>query len=277
MVMNGTGTGFLRRMVEEVRGQLERGVYDRASQGPKVPPAPERFSLALAAGQRPGLIVELKHASPGYRAEHLRTPEPERFLQRARSGGAQAISVVPQPFRFGGSLSEFGQVAGRSALPVLFKDFVIDPRQIRTASRLGARAVLLLARLEYEGGLSAPLAALVEETHRAGMEAVVEVHREADVPGALASRPDLLGVNSRDLDTLELDRDRAIRTLGRARGNGVPLVGMSGIAGPAEVQAYLRAGADAVLVGTRFMEAEDPEGFLRSLRSPGPPRGRDER
>ncbi len=266
MVVNPVEPGFLRRMVQEVRRQLEEGVYDQVGEPGEPPPASERFSSAIASGQRPGLIAELKHASPGYQEGELRAPGPERFLQWARAGGAQAISVVPQAFRFGGSLEEFGRVAGKSSLPVLFKDFVLDPRQIRAARRCGARAVLLLARLEYEGGLSGPLASLVEEAHRAGLEAVVEVHREEDLPRALASRPDLLGVNARDLETLELDRARALRTLASARGHGIPLVGMSGIAGPEEVRAYQRAGADAVLVGTRFIEAEDPGAFLRSLR-----------
>jgi indole-3-glycerol phosphate synthase len=266
MDMNAAGTGFLRRMVEEVRGQVMRGAYDLGGQREITPPAGERLASALTGGRRPGIMVELKHASPGHRTAGLRTPDPERFVELARAGGAQALSVVPQDYRFGGSLREFAEVTRRSTLPVLFKDFILDPRQLRAARRLGARAALLLARLEREGGLLAPLATLVEEAHRVGLEALVEVHQEEDVPLALAARPDLLGVNARDLETLELDRDRALRTLHRARGCGVPLIGMSGIAGPEEVRAYLQAGADGVLVGTRFLEAEDPVTFLRSLR-----------
>ena len=266
MVVSSTGPGFLRRMVKEVKRQLKEGLYDPAGERGEVPPAIERFSSALAAGERPGLLVELKHASPGYQGREFAAPGPERFLQLARAGRAQAVSVIPQGFQFGGSLREFSQVAGRSPLPVLFKDFVLDPRQIQAARRLGARAVLLLARLEYEGGLSRPLRDLVEEAHRAGLEALVEIHREEDLPAAFALGPDLLGVNARDLDTLELDRNRALRTLATARGHGVPLVGMSGITGPEEVRAYQQAGADAVLVGTRFIQAEDPGAFLRSLR-----------
>ncbi len=268
MGVNPRGTGFLRQMVQAVHRELEDGVYDGTDERVKPPAGTARFSSAVTGGGSPGLIVELKHASPGYSEGALQAPGPERFLQAVRAGGAQAVSVIPQRFRFGGSLEEFAQVARLSPLPVLFKDFILDPRQVQAARRLGARAVLLLARLEREGGLACPLADLAREARRNGLDVVVEVHQEADLPGALALRPDLLGVNARDLETLELDRDRALRTLASARGSGVPRVGMSGITGPEEVRAYRRAGADAVLVGTRFIEARDPEAFLRSLRVP---------
>ena len=266
MVLNRREPGFLWQMVQEVHRELEKGVYEVPDLRVEPPPGTGRLASALLEGGSPGLMVELKHTSPGYREGKLPALGPERFLEVARAGGAQAVSVIPQPFRFGGSLEEFARVARQSPLPVLFKDFVLDLRQVRAAARLGARAVLLLARLEREGGLASPLAELAGEARQMGLEVVVEVHQEADLPAALALHPDLLGVNARDLETLELDRDRALRTLSAARGHGVPLVGMSGIAGPEEVFAYRRSGADAVLVGTRFLEAEDPEGFLRSLR-----------
>lgn len=260
---------FLDEVVRTVEEELRFGLYARRPSREEVSPGPRRpLREALRANAHgPALIVELKHASPGHQEERLTTLPPDRFAHLCESAGASALSVIPQPFAFGGSLEEFAKVTRASKLPVLFKDFILDEAQIRAAALHGASGVLLLARLARAGSLHAPLPRLVEIAHEHRLEALIEVHDPIEVPIALKSGADILGVNSRDLGTLELRPREAVRVLRTLRKDPRPLVAMSGVKGRAEVELYARAGADAVLLGTAFSKAHDPSAFLRSLRA----------
>lgn len=266
-------SAFLDEMVDTVREEIRAGLYHRPVGRDERPTGP-RPSLKEALRRDesgPAVIVELKHASPGYEEVHLPTLPPERFVRVCEEGGARALSVIPQPFAFGGSLEEFGKVARASRLPVLFKDFVVDAAQIEAAASHGASGVLLLARLSRARKLNAPLDTLIEEAHRRGLETLLEVHSREELPLALASRTDAIGVNARDLQTLQLDPRAPVPLLRSLRKDPRPLVGMSGVEGPKQVALYGNAGADAILVGTAFSKAPDPLKFLRSLR-PAPRR-----
>lgn len=263
---------FLREMVAQVRQELAEGYYARRPSSPirrgrQVGPRPSLVrSLRPVPGEPVAVMVELKHASPGYGEAPLRALPPTQFVDVSQAAGANALSVIPQPYAFRGDLAEFGQVAEMAHAPVLFKDFVIDKAQIRAASAWGATGVLLLARLEMDGGLNVPLAELVQDAHDLEMEVLLELHSRAEVPIALRSKADVLGVNARDLASLKLDPRSAIPVLRTLQGDPRPRVGMSGISGPAGVSAYVEAGATAILVGTAFSQAPDPAAFLRTLR-----------
>lgn len=264
---------FLRSMVQEVRREIRAGYYDRRPEHPirhrprSKDPTPS-LARALARGERssPSLMVELKHSSPGYGKDPL-TPLPAReFAEVVERAGGEAISVIPQPYAFGGDLAEFGEVARVARLPVLFKDFVIDPGQFEAARAWGAHSVLLLARLELDGLLNAPIEDLVESAHAHGLQVLLEVHSASEVPLARRSKADVLGVNARDLATLAIDTRGALSVLRSLRDDPRPLVGMSGLTDAKGVRSYADAGASAVLVGTSFSKAKDPVAFLRGLR-----------
>lgn len=262
------GRGFLTGMVQEVRREIARGYYDYFPL-PDVFLSMQRASLAGAlsrARQRPALMVELKHASPGYGTTPLEPLDAERFVGFATRSGVEALSVIPQPEAFGGSLEEFAEVTRRSPLPVLFKDFVVATEQLEAARACGASAVLLLARLALSGDLDAPLPQMVASAHRLGMEAVVEVHATEEIETALSAHPDVVGVNARDLETLRLDVAGAVQVLRTIRPGPIPLLAMSGVEGPAEAARYTEAGAEALLIGTAFVRSPDKEALVRSLR-----------
>lgn len=264
--------GFLTDMADHVRQELREGYYDnrpQASLGLLLRP-PRLDEAVRQARASPAILVELKHASPGYGEDSVPEVGPEEFLASARRAGVDGLSVIPQPHVFGGSLEEFGAVAQSSPYPVLFKDFVVSIDQIEAAAAWGAAAVLLIARLDSLGLTEVPLDALVDAAHEHDIEALVEVHSPEELPLALGSNPDLLGVNARDLQTLEVSTLSAARVLAEARETGLPLVGMSGITGPDAVRDYTAAGAGAVLVGTAYLRAEDRAAFVAHLRSGGP-------
>jgi len=200
------------------------------------------------------VIAELKLASPsGFRA----SVDPSEYL-RAVSGAA-ALSVVTEPVAFGGSYDLLRLAAESTDLPILMKDFVVSEEQLRSAVALGADAVLLITGILGEGELERLYGAAASM----GLEVLVEVHDELDLERALALRPRMVGVNSRDLFTLRIDRGLQARLLGMIP-QGIIRVAESGIRGPDDLRALREAGADAFLVGTALMM--DP-GLLRELLS----------
>lgn len=244
----------LEELVAAARGRS----FEPAELGPPVRSAAPGFADSLRGRGRLAVIAEVKRASPsaGVLAAGIDPLEQARAYHR---GGAAAISVLTEPTRFGGSLGDLRRVAGGSPLPALMKDFVVVPDQVRAARRLGARAVLLIARILPGALLGELLAAAGEE----GLDVLVECHTGAEIERALAAGAGLVGVNNRDLDTLAVDTSVALRLL-PGLPDEVVAVAESGYAGGADVEP-LRGLADAVLVGSALMTAADPAARIAEL------------
>jgi tryptophan synthase beta chain len=227
-----------------------------------MPPAP-RFEAALRYADHTAVIAEIKRSSPSTGAFGALGDRPGAVAELARAyaaAGARAISVLTEPTRFGGSDDDV-TAAAHAGMPVLRKDFTVDAYQVWQARALGAGAVLLIVRALDDGAL----ATLLEAAAEAGIDALVEVHHDADLDRALRAEATLIGVNSRDLDTLQVDRKRALRLLSRARGSGATLVAESGYRTPADIADAADAGAHAVLIGTALLETGEPAQRLQAL------------
>lgn len=225
------------------------------------------FRRALATDPAPRVIAELKRRSP---SKGLIRPDFDAVgcAKAYADGGAAAISVLTDAKYFGGDLALLEAVRRAVPLPLLRKDFVIDPYQVDEARASGADAVLLIVRaLE-----PAALRALRERAAELGLDALVEVHDEAEVDAALAAGADLIGVNNRDLATFVTDLAVTERLAPRiaaaasAAGSEVVVVGESGIFTHADVQRLEAAGAHAVLVGESLMREPDVGRALARLR-----------
>ncbi len=227
---------------------------------PTPPPArPGRFRQAVAA---PGLVViaEIKAASPS--AGLIRPGvDPVAMARVLGEAGAGALSVLTDARYFGGSWEALAAVCRATRLPVLCKEVVVDTVQIDDAAAAGAAAVLLMASVLDEGRLRA----FVAHARRRGLDALVEVHTPEEVAAALAAGADLVGINNRDLRTLEVDLQTTLR-LRPLIPPGVLVVSESGFRTRAQVLQVERAGVDAVLVGTSLMASADPARTLRALR-----------
>ncbi len=234
-----------------------------------MPPAP-RFEVALRYADHLALIAEVKRSSPSVGAfgSVAEGPRAVAALAAAYVGaGASALSILTEPTRFGGADDDLVHAA-RVGVPALRKDFTVDPYQVWQARALGAGAVLLIVRALDDASLAALLAAAGE----AGIDALVEVHDAAELRRALAADATLIGVNARNLDTLDVDREAALQLLASARGSGATLVFESGIRDADDVAAAAEAGARAALVGTALLSAPDPAARLRDLRHAAPAR-----
>ena len=202
------------------------------------------------------MIAEFKRRSPS--AGSLRDDDPGLRARRYRDAGAAALSVLTDPDGFGGSLEDLTRASRASGLPVLMKDFVVDPAQVRAGWSAGASAILLIARcLDDE-----ELRRLHHEAVSLGLDTLVEIHDERELDRAVALEDAIIGINNRDLDTLETDRGRVLGLLPSLPPERI-VVAESGYLEPAHL-AELRGRADGVLIGTALMRASDPSVFLRA-------------
>ena len=261
--------GFLSTIVEGTRQSIARAEY-----GSGIPAARPRPTTSLNEAirrdrGRGALLVEYKRISPGQPDPILPERSVAGFVEATRDAPVTAFSCIATEPVFHGSPRDVAELARAVDRPVLFKDFVIDPRQVDVAARTGASAVLLIARLESEGHLATPLASLADAAHRAGLEVVLEFHHRSELSRAAEVAADVYGVNSRNLDSLTIDRPTAMHALREASDRGLrPLLGLSGIDSPHDAKLLWDAGADGLLVGTSVARSENPSRFLRSLTRP---------
>ncbi|WP_099023097.1 indole-3-glycerol phosphate synthase TrpC [Mycolicibacterium palauense] len=210
-----------------------------------------------------GVIAEVKRASPS-RGALASIPDPADLADAYASGGARIISVLTEQRRFNGSLADLDAVRAAVRIPVLRKDFIVGPYQIHEARAHGADMLLLIvAALEQPA-----LVSMLDRTESLGMTALVEVHTEEEADRALQAGAKVIGVNARDLKTLEVDRDCFARIAPGLPSN-VIRVAESGVRGTADLLAYAGAGADAVLVGEGLVTSGDPRGAVADLVTAG--------
>jgi tryptophan synthase beta subunit len=226
-------------------------------------PAPRSILDQLAA---PGLhvIAEIKRSSPS--AGEIATAD-EDIVARARAyeaGGAVAISVLCEPHWFGGSVDDLRAVRAAVSVPVLAKDFVVESIQLPHLRAAGADLVLLLAVLHQKR----QLAALVDRALEIGLEPLVEAHDERELERALATNARLIGLNNRDLKTLDVDTERAVRLRELVPDDRL-VVAESGVREAATVAGWRAVGFDAALVGEALVRSPDPRAAVASFVNAG--------
>lgn len=209
------------------------------------------------------VIAEVKRSSPS-KGTLATISDPAALAAEYAKGGAAAISVLTEQRRFNGSLADLDAVRARVDVPVLRKDFVVTPYQVWEARAHGADLVLLIvAALEQT-----VLESLVERVHSLGMTALVEVHDTEEVARAVDAGARVIGVNARNLKTLDVDRTTFSR-VAPAIPSDVVKVAESGVRGPHDVMDYARAGADVVLVGEALVTDDAPRQSVADLVAAG--------
>ena len=209
------------------------------------------------------VIAEVKRASPS-RGSIATIADPAALARDYAAGGAATISVLTEFRRFGGTLEDLRSVRAAVDVPVLRKDFVVTSYQLWEARAAGADLVLLIVAALTDNELGC----LVDRARSIGLTPLVEVHTADEVARALDAGADLIGVNARDLRTLEVDRD-AFARLAPLIPDGVVRVAESGVRGPHDVLDYARSGADVVLVGESLVTGRDPRSAVADLVAAG--------
>ena len=247
-----------RKRVQERQAAASRSLEARAAAHR---PRGFRAALQWRAQSAPAIIAEIKKASP---SKGMIRPEfdPRAIALEYAGAGATALSVLTEPQFFLGSLENLQAASETVSLPCLCKDFMIDEFQLLEARAYGADAILLLGSVLEQ----AELARLFACARSLGLDALCEVHNQAQLAAALAAGCDLIGVNSRDLHTFHVDLETALR-LAPAIPADVVKVAESGIHTPADLQRLRQAGYSAFLIGESLMRAPSPGQALRALLS----------
>lgn len=243
-----------RRAAVRPLADLERAALAR--------PAAKDAKAALAPSAQVKIIAEVKRASPS-RGALAEIPDPAHQASLYESGGASAISVLTEERRFGGSLADLEAVTDRVSLPVLRKDFIATPYQVFEARAAGADLALLIVA-GLEPAVLRELFALITDL---GMTPLVETHSADELEQAIDLGAHLIGVNARNLKTLELDRDLFGRLVDRIPDDAVKIA-ESAVLAPEDVARYRSAGADVVLIGEALVTG-DPVATLTAFLAAG--------
>lgn len=209
------------------------------------------------------IISEVKRSSPS-KGAIAAIPDPAALASTYEAGGASVISVLTEQRRFNGSLADLDAVRAAVDIPILRKDFIVTPYQIHEARAHGADLVLLIvAALEQN-----VLVSLLERTRSLGMEALVETHSRLEALRAMEAGASIIGVNARNLKTLEVDRSTVEQVIDVIP-QDVVAVAESGVANAHDVFEYAKWGADAVLVGEALVTSGDPRASIQDMVSAG--------
>ncbi|MFI6295170.1 indole-3-glycerol phosphate synthase TrpC [Nonomuraea sp. NPDC050790] len=222
-----------------------------------------RDAYAALGGDRVSVIAEVKRSSPS-KGALAAIADPAALAADYEAGGAHVISVLTEQRRFGGSLDDLAAVRARVDIPILRKDFILTAYQLWEARAYGADlALLMVVSLEQEA-----LVSLIERAESIGLAPLVEVHTVEETERAIAAGARIIGINARDLKTLEVDRE-VFSKIAPMIPDDIIKIAESGVRGPHDLLAYARGGADAVLVGESLVTGKDPRKAVEALVTAG--------
>lgn len=247
---------------EDVAERMSLVPLEELKERARALPAP-RDVAAVLGGEDVAVIAEVKRSSPS-RGRLADIEDPAALARDYEAGGAHCISVLTEQRRFGGSLADLAEVRAAVDIPVLRKDFIVTSYQLWEARAYGADMVLLIVAALYQSAL----VSLVERTESLGLTALVEVHDEEEIRRAVDAGARIIGVNARDLRTLEVDRGVFARVAPTIP-DSIITVAESGVRDPHDLIVYAEAGADAVLVGESLVTGRDPRQAVHDLVTAG--------
>jgi len=268
--MSAGAPTVLQGILDSTRAEVERRkrevpprvLEEQSARAPLAAGGSREGSFRVAL-ERPGIgvIAEFKRRSPsaGRLREGAEVADTVRAYER---GGAVAVSVLTEGPNFDGSLEDLRVAQQACELPILRKDFIVDPYQLHEARSAGAAAVLLIVAALAPG----ELAGLYDRARALGLDVLIEVHDRSELACALELGAELVGINNRDLRDFSVDLSRTSQLMSEIP-PGVIVVSESGIAGPQQLSGLELQGVHAVLVGELLMRSTDPEGALRALRA----------
>ncbi len=250
---------ILKKLVNNSQTSIDDGVYEISTHKEK---SSQNLINLIKVSPHVPLITEVKFASPSL--GKIRTlADPVSIAKLMISGGAKALSVLTQPNLFNGSPEHFIKVRDAVNVPMLMKDIMIDKVQIDAAQKIGADYMLLIQSLFDQGYLN-EIDEFIDYGHKKGLEILIEVHTKSELQNALKTNADLIGINNRNLDTLEIDLKTTEKILTGVQKTRL-ILSESGIETPEDIQYLKKCGADAFLVGSSIMKQDNIEDAVRNL------------
>lgn len=246
-------------MVRNSQIAIDDGVYEISE---KIPKSETDLIHSIKVNSHATLITEIKFSSPSL--GKIRTmSDPVSIAQSMIAGGAKALSVLTQPNLFNGSPDYFMKVRKAVDIPMLMKDIIVDKTQLIAAEKMGADYILLIQSL-FDQHYLKEMDEFIDYAHKIGLKVLVEVHSKSEFENALKIETDLIGINNRNLDTLEIDLNTTKNVLAGYEKTR-PILSESGIQSPEDIQFLKKHGADAFLVGSSLMKSDNIEENVKKL------------
>jgi len=250
---------ILKKLVNNSQAAIDDGVYNIDI---KLQKSDKDFLEIIKTNPHATLLTEIKFSSPSL--GKIRTiSDPISIAKQMIGGGAKALSILTQPYLFNGSPKYFMQVRQAVDVPLLMKDIMIDKIQIDAAEKIGADYMLVIQSL-FDQGLLHNIDNFIEYGHKKGLKILLEVHTKSEFENALKTDADLIGINNRNLDTLEIDlktTEKVLKGYKKTR----PILSESGINTTDDIQYLKKCGADAFLIGSSIMKSDNIEEHVRKM------------
>ena len=250
---------MLQKLALNSQLAIKDGIYEISQ---KLPRSKTNIVQAILKSKHAPLITEIKFSSPSLGSIRKIT-DPVKIAKMMIDGGAIGLSVLTQPHLFNGSPEYFQKIRKVVRVPLLMKDIVVDKVQIDAAEKLGADCILLIQSI-FDKKLARDIDEFISYSHNRGLLVLLECHTKKEFAQVVQTDADLLGINNRDLDTLEIDL-KSTMTILKDRTEKRIILSESGIETPEDVRFLHKCGADAFLVGSSIMKRKDIRGHVKKL------------
>lgn len=251
---------MLDKIAENSQKAVNDDVYEIESRLTK---SEKNIITEIKKNPHASIITEVKFSSPS-QGSIRPISDPVTIARSMIEGGAIGLSVLTQPYLFGGSPDFFAQVRGNVGAPMLMKDIIIDKVQIDAAEKLGADVILLIQSI-FDRKLAREIDEFVDYAHKKNLLVLIEAHTRQEFLDSTLTRADLLGINNRNLGTLKIDLGATEEILRDHKNDGRIIISESGIESPQDIKTLTQHGANAFLVGSSIMRSKDIKGTVSSL------------
>lgn len=249
----------LQKLFDNSKAAIKDGVYDVSE---NLSQSNQDLIKIIKENPHATLISEIKFSSPSL-GEIKKISDPVKIARDMIAGGAKALSILTQPYLFSGSPEFFVKIRKEIQVPLLMKDIIIDKIQIDAAKKIGADYVLLIQSL-FDQGFVPKINELIEYSHKKNLKILLESHTKEEFENSLKTKADILGINNRNLDTLELDINNTKKILKNKKESKL-VISESGIETPDDIRFLHSCGADAFLVGSSIMKSDNIIERVRQL------------
>ncbi|SRR5579885_224070 len=251
---------MLNKLVENSQRAINDGIYEIEN---KLPRSDKNIIEEIRKNPHASLITEVKFSSPSL-GNIRQISDPTLIAKSMIDGGTMGLSVLTQPYLFNGSPKYFAEIRKQVRIPMLMKDIVIDKIQIDAGEKIGADIVLLIQSV-FDNNLAKEVDEFIDYAHKKGLLVLIESHTKKEFLDSIKTDADLLGINNRNLDTLEIDLKATQTILKDYEKDGRIIVSESGIETANDIKFLRQCGADAFLVGSSIMKSKDIKGLVSSL------------
>jgi len=251
---------FLSKLVNDAETRVQDGYYDIVE---NIQHEPVSLSRQIKNASGNAVIAEIKPISPALGPLKPNLDAADAAL-KLEQGGAVALSILTEPDNFGGSITNLLRVRQRTNLPILMKDIIVHKKQIKTARQCGADCVLFIQSIFSEIKPTSALDQLMKAAHELKLEVLLEIHNEHEFQQALSSSAEIIGVNNRNLKTLEIDLQTTTRILADSKSTRKTIISESGLETADDVR-RIKSCVDGFLIGSAIMLSENPESKVREF------------